>query len=179
MRCWLSASLRLGRCPTYVELATAPRIMRRWLSVSLRLGRRSNICGAGNSTTDYATLVVSVAPSWPMPNICGAGNSATDYATLGCQCCSVLADAQHMWSWQQHHGLCDAGFQRCSALTDAQHMWSWQQHHGSCILPSDVFTFKASFNFLGGLSQVHQHRYRGFTGVHQENLNFAATCLYV
>ena len=62
-----------------------------------------------------------------------------------------MADAQHMWSWQQHHGLCDTGFQHrsalantcgagnsttdyamlvvsISALADAQHMWSWQQH---------------------------------------------------
>jgi hypothetical protein len=55
-----------------------------------------------------------------------------------------------MWSWQQHHGLCEAGFQRRSALADAPthvelataprimrrfqrrsvladvpHMWSW------------------------------------------------------
>jgi hypothetical protein len=37
-----------------------------------------------------------------------------------------------MWSWQQHHGLCDAGFQRRSALADTQNMWSWQQHHGLC-----------------------------------------------
>jgi hypothetical protein len=50
-------------------------------------------CGAGNSTTDHATLVFSVAPPWPTP--------------------------QHMWSWQQHHGSCDAGFQRRSALADA------------------------------------------------------------
>jgi hypothetical protein len=74
-------STRLGR-RMHVELATAPRIMRRgWFSASLHLGRRPNTCGAGNSTTDYATLVFSVAPPWPTH--------------------------QHMWSWQQHHGLCD------------------------------------------------------------------------
>ena len=143
----------------YAELTTAPRIMRRWFSALLCLGRRLTR-EAGNSTTDYAMLVFSVAPPWPTPDTCGAGSSTMDYAT------PVFSVAppwptSHIWSWQQHcglhHGLCDAGFQRCSALADlphmelatapqimrrgfqrryaladAQHMWNWRQHHGLC-----------------------------------------------
>jgi hypothetical protein len=58
-----------------------------------------------------------------------------------------LADAHHMWSWQQHHGFCDAGCLRRSVLADAdaQHMWSWQQfttdlasYHRTSSVSSDL-----------------------------------------
>ena len=102
MRRWFSASLRLGRHPKHVELAAAPRIMRRWFSASLRLGRRL-ACGAGNSTTDYVTLVFSVAPPWPTSNVCGAGNSTTDhttdYTTLVFRVAPSWPTPRLMWSW--------------------------------------------------------------------------------
>jgi hypothetical protein len=162
MRHWFSASLRLGRHPrcgagnsttdyamlvfsvaplrsawadiSHVELAIAPRIMLLWFSASLLLGRHPthapNTCGA-SSTMDYAKLVFSVAPPWPTSHM-WSWQQHHGLCDAGFQPRSALAIAQHMWSWQQHHGLCEAGFQRRSALAEAQHMWSWRQHHGLC-----------------------------------------------
>jgi hypothetical protein len=212
----------------HVELATAPRIMRHWFSASLRLGRRPtcgagnsttdytmdyatlvsaslrlgrhltcgagnsttdytmdyatlvfgvappwptlNTCGAGSSTMDYATLVFSVALPWPMPNTCGAGNSTTDYATL------VFSVAlpwltSHMWSWQQHHGLCSASFQCCSALADVPHMWSWLHEILVICSPTRSSDWQCS-----GLHYAHSSSQGNIEDLSTTKLGYSSIC---